>query len=109
MRLFCFPYSGANAWIYQRWDDGLPEAIAVYPVELPGHGTLRAMPPLTRMEAMVKQVARAVIPYLDQPFALFGHSMGALLAFELARYLLEGAQADASLPFRVGSWGSPSP
>ncbi len=90
LRLFCFPYSGANAWVYQRWSDGLPGTIDVCPVELPGHGSLRAMPLLTRMDAMVEQVARALLPYLGQPgqpFAFFGHSMGALLAFELARYL----------------------
>jgi medium-chain acyl-[acyl-carrier-protein] hydrolase len=93
VRLFCFPYSGANAWVYQRWGDGLPGAIDVCPVELPGHGTLRAMPLCTRIQPLVEQVARALTPYLDPssalaaPFAFFGHSMGALLAFELARYL----------------------
>ncbi len=106
LRLFCFPYSGANARVYQRWSEGLPEAIAVYPVELPGHGSLHAMPQLTRMDVLVKHVARAIVPYLGQPFAFFGHSMGALLAFELARYLRKEHQPVPTYLF-VSGHGAP--
>ena len=109
VRLFCFPYSGANAWAYKGWQEGLPTPIEVCPVELPGHGRLHAAPLCTRMDALVEQVARALRPYIDPaapgagreaglPFAFFGHSMGALLSFELARRLrAEGGPAPCCL------------
>lgn len=87
LRLFCFPYSGASASVYYRWADGLPAALEVCPVQLPGRGTRLSEPPFGRLDDMVPLAAEALVPYLDRPFALFGHSMGALLAFEVARYL----------------------
>jgi medium-chain acyl-[acyl-carrier-protein] hydrolase len=87
LRLFCFPYSGASASAYYRWADGLPAALEVCPVQLPGRGTRLSEPPYNRLDDMVPPVAEALLPYLDRPFALFGHSMGALLGFEVARHL----------------------
>ncbi|MBI5032172.1 MAG: thioesterase [Chloroflexi bacterium] len=87
LRLFCFPYSGSNAALFHAWQDGLPSSIQVYPVQLPGHGTRIAESPFTQLAPLVQATANALLPYLDKPFALFGHSLGALLTFELARYL----------------------
>jgi medium-chain acyl-[acyl-carrier-protein] hydrolase len=87
LRLFCFPYSGAGASIFYTWPDVLPAAIEVCPIELPGHGTRLAEPPLTRLSPLVQAVAPALLPHLDGPFAFFGHSMGTLVSFELARHL----------------------
>jgi len=87
VNLFCFPYSGANASIYHSWLSGLPKPLAVIPVELPGRGRRLSEPPHTRLSSLVESAAEALIPYLDHPFAFFGHSMGALLSFELARFL----------------------
>lgn len=87
LRLFCFPYSGASAAIYLRWPESLPPNIEVCAVQLPGHGTRLAEPPFRRLPALVQATAQALLPYLDLPFAFFGHSMGALLSFELARHL----------------------
>lgn len=87
VRLFCFPYSGAAASIYYPWADQLPASIEVCPVQLPGHGTRLQEPLATRLAPQVEALAAGLAPAFDRPFAFFGHSMGALLSFELARYL----------------------
>jgi medium-chain acyl-[acyl-carrier-protein] hydrolase len=87
LRLFCFPYSGAGASVYYPWTGLLPGAIEVCPVQLPGRENRLNEDPMTSMEALVETAASGLLPFLDKPFAFFGHSMGALLCFELARYL----------------------
>src|SRR5215207_8603838 len=87
VRLFCFPYAGGGTAIFRDWAGGLPTAIEVCPVVLPGRGSRMGESPLTRLSAVVEQLARAITPYLDKPFAFFGHSMGAFIGFELARSL----------------------
>jgi medium-chain acyl-[acyl-carrier-protein] hydrolase len=62
----------------------------VVPVHLPGRGNRFTEPALTRSDALVEQLASELEPFLDVPFAFFGHSMGAMLAFELARRLRAG-------------------
>jgi medium-chain acyl-[acyl-carrier-protein] hydrolase len=56
-------------------------------IELPGHGTRMAEPLLTRMTELVAAIASSLLPHLDKPFAFFGHSMGAWVSFEVARWL----------------------
>jgi amino acid adenylation domain-containing protein len=87
LRLFCFPYAGAGASIYRTWSDGLPADVEVCPVQLPGRGTRLTETPFTRLAPLVEALARAMGPLLDKPFAFFGHSLGALVVFELARQL----------------------
>jgi medium-chain acyl-[acyl-carrier-protein] hydrolase len=87
LRLFCFPYSGADASIFATWADNLPAAVEVWPVRFPGRGTRLAEPPFTRLGPLVQAIANALLPYLVMPFAFFGHSLGALVSFELARRL----------------------
>ncbi|MFD8850171.1 thioesterase II family protein [Streptomyces sp. NPDC059604] len=87
MRLICFPWAGAGALGYASWE--LPEELAteVWAVQLPGRENRVGQPPLRRITAMVDMLLPALKPLMDRPFAFFGHSMGALLAFELARAL----------------------
>ena len=87
LRLFCFPYAGGSSLIFRTWASSLPKNIEICPVELPGRGTQMKLPYLMRMEALVEAIAPIILPYLDKPFAFFGHSMGGLLSFELARHL----------------------
>jgi medium-chain acyl-[acyl-carrier-protein] hydrolase len=87
LRLFCFPHSGAAAAMYRPWVGALGPRVQVCPVELPGHGTRIAEPLARRLAPLVAETAAALRPYLDRPYAIFGHSMGALLGFELARSL----------------------
>lgn len=87
LRLFCFPYAGGSASIYRTWVDALPPDVEVYPVQLPGRENRLREPAFTRLSALVQALAQALSPYLDRPFAFFGHSLGALIGFELAREL----------------------
>jgi len=87
LRLFCFPYAGAGASIFRTWSDGLPADVEVCPVQIPGRGTRLMETPFTQLAPMVEALAQTIGPLLDKPFAFFGHSLGALVGFELARQL----------------------
>lgn len=87
LRLFCFPYAGGAARIFRTWSDSLPKTVEVCPVELPGRGKQIRLAPFTRLQPLVQAIAQSLLPYLDQPFAFFGHSLGGLIAFELTHYL----------------------
>jgi medium-chain acyl-[acyl-carrier-protein] hydrolase len=87
IRLFCFPYAGGNAAIYRDWSSALPADVEVCPVQLPGRSNRLSEVPFTELSALVQVLARELSPLLDMPFAIFGHSLGALLGFELAREL----------------------
>jgi medium-chain acyl-[acyl-carrier-protein] hydrolase len=87
LRLFCFPYAGAGALIFRKWSDALPRDIEVCPIQLPGRGTRLTEPPFTKLPCLIEALVRALDPLLDKPFAFFGHSLGALIGFELARQI----------------------
>src|SRR2546423_15412499 len=87
VRLFCFPYAGGGASVFRAWADSLPSSVEVRPVQLPGRETRFREPAFTRLPPLVEALAESLRPYLDRPFAFFGHSLGALVAFELARRL----------------------
>jgi medium-chain acyl-[acyl-carrier-protein] hydrolase len=87
VRLFCFPYAGGRAALFRPWIDGLPSNVELHAIELPSRGRRMREPPMTRIEPLVRAIAGAIQPYLDKPFCFFGHSMGALTSFELARLL----------------------
>lgn len=87
LRLFCLPYAGGGASIFRTWPDALPVSVEVVPVHLPGRETRISEQPFRRLQPLVGAIADAVAPHLSKPYAIFGHSMGALLGFELARHL----------------------
>ncbi len=97
VRLFCFPYSGAAASVFYPWADILPATIEVCPVQLPGHGTRLAEPLHDRLGPLVAALADGLAPYFDKPFAFFGHSMGALLSYELACLLRQQGRSPVHL------------
>ncbi|MEL6702992.1 MAG: alpha/beta fold hydrolase [Bacteroidota bacterium] len=88
VRMFCLPYAGGGASIYRQWGSVWPHVAEVFAVQPPGREGRIAEPLLTSMDTWIGQLATAVSPYLDRPYALFGHSMGALASFELAHELL---------------------
>lgn len=87
LRLFCFPYAGGTASIYHQWQSSLPPSVEVCPVQFPGRGKRMGETPFTDVFPLVEATAIALQPFLDKPFAFFGHSMGGLISFELARHL----------------------
>lgn len=87
LRLFCFPYAGSGVMIYHNWAEQLPSDVEVYLARLPGReGRLREAP-LTQLTPLVHLISAEIRPLLNKPFAFFGHSMGAVISFELARLL----------------------
>lgn len=87
LRLFCFPYAGGNDAFFRTWQKSLPSFVEVCRVLLPGRGARLQQPPYRQLALMVEAIGEALTGYMDKPFALFGHSMGAMISFELARYL----------------------
>ena len=87
MRLFCFPYAGGRASIFRSWLDALPEEVELCGIQLPGREDRLGEQAYTRLTPLVQTLAEAIYPYLDKPFAFYGHSMGSLISFELAREL----------------------
>ncbi|BAZ37898.1 putative thioesterase [Calothrix sp. NIES-4101] len=87
LRLFCLPYAGGSSIIFRSWLNKLPGNVEICLIELPARGSKIKLPPLNRLEAIVKELSIQIQPYLDKPFAFFGHSMGGLLSFEIARHL----------------------
>jgi len=87
LTLLCLPYSGASAMVYSRWRRKLPEWLKLQPVELPGRGARFGEPLQTDIRALARQLAAEHAPALRGPYALFGHSLGALLACEMAHAL----------------------
>ena len=87
LRLFCLPYAGGGAAIYRGWPREFPSMIDVRAVRLPGREQRTAEPAWTNLGHVAAALAKALLPLLEQPFAFFGHSMGAAIAYEVARVL----------------------
>lgn len=87
LRLLCLPFAGGGAATYRRWPRLLPAHVDVYAVQPPGRETRIGEPPIRRLDTLVTAMAEATRPYRGAPYALFGHSLGGLVAFELTRAL----------------------
>ena len=85
LRLFCFLYAGGNATIFRNWHERLPANVEVCAVQLPGRGRRLNENPFASVTSVVRPVSDALVLYCVKPFAFFGHSMGALLSFEITR------------------------
>ena len=106
LRLFCFPYAGAGASIFYPWAKQLPAEIELCAIQLPGRENRLRESPLNRLKEVVQSLVPLLKPYLDLPFAFFGHSMGALISFELTREL---RRQNYSLPFHLFVSGRKAP
>ena len=87
VRLFCLPYAGAGASVFRPWVDLLPPEIELCAIQLPGREERSREERFTRIDPLVEDLARHLEGSLDRPFALFGHSMGSVIAYELACFL----------------------
>lgn len=106
-RLFAFPYAGGNAHIFRSWADALPASIEVIGIEAPGKGSRLLESPYTTVEELVAGLLDAIGPLLhERPFSFFGHSNGALIAFELCSCL---QQRGLPMPKRLFLSASPAP
>lgn len=89
MNLFCFPFAGGNAYSYRQLEQSVHPAIKVVPIEPPGRGRRSHEPRVTSMQEMTLDLVARMRPLLDRPFALFGHSMGALSAYLVSCQLVK--------------------
>jgi medium-chain acyl-[acyl-carrier-protein] hydrolase len=97
LRLICLPPAGGGASRYRDWAALLPKDIEVVSVQLPGRESRFTEDPFTSMEQLAGPLLDGLASYLTHPFALFGHSMGAFIAFELARRVRSGGLAPVHL------------
>ncbi len=88
MRLFCLPHAGSGAAAFYRWKSELP-GIDVCPVLLPGREARLRELSVDDLRALIGELLEATKAYLDVPFAIFGHSMGSLIAYEWTVHLAE--------------------
>ena len=86
-RLFCFPYAGGGAQVFSTWRSGLPPAIELVAVSLPGREAHFRSPPFREWDTLIDALAQQLEPHLDLPYAFFGHSLGARVGFELTHRL----------------------
>lgn len=94
VRLFCLPHAGAGSALYNGWKRLLPPTIEVSPIQIPGRESRLGEPSYIDSEALIEQIALAMRDRMDKPYAIFGHSMGALLALDLAFRLREDRQPE---------------
>jgi medium-chain acyl-[acyl-carrier-protein] hydrolase len=92
LRLFCFPYAGGNTQVFRHWQRHFAADTSFSLAQLPGRGARLGEPPFKQYKPLVNALADAIIPQLPQTFAFWGHSMGALISFELARELRRRGQ-----------------
>ncbi len=86
-RLFCFPYAGGSATAYAAWEALLPRHVELVAVQPPGRANRLNEPLLTSIEDMVEQIVRVIPAWLDRPYLIYGHSLGAAVSFDLLHAL----------------------
>ncbi|MGK7940903.1 MAG: thioesterase II family protein [Crocosphaera sp.] len=105
-RLFCFPYAGGGSNIFRQWPNQLSKRVEVCSIRLPGREQRIREKLITKLDCLLETMTPYLLPYLDKPFAFFGHSMGALISFEFARYLFKN---QGLCPFHlfISGYGNP--
>ncbi len=95
LRVFLVPYAGGSALGYRSLEPAIPDGVEAIALELPGRGLLADAPRPATLRALAGVLATRLLPLLERPWALFGHSLGGLVAFELARHLSEAHGVEA--------------
>jgi len=92
LRLICFPYAGGSSIVFHNWKLALSPAVEIFPVQLPGRGMRIQQAPFKRIGPLIEAMIEGLSPFLRGRFAFLGHSMGALIAYELANALMSRGQ-----------------
>ncbi len=89
MNLFCFPYAGGSSIMYDKWQSSFPENVRIIPIEYPGRGSKIKEPLISNFRTLLDYLENEVIKNISgsKTYAFFGHSLGAIIAFELALLL----------------------
>ena len=104
LRLFCFHGVGGSGLWFKNWSKNWQSDIEVYPVELPGRVTGSKEKPFTEFLPLIKTLGKIISHKIDSPFAFYGHSMGALICFELAHLLQQEYCLSPIHLFISGCW-----
>lgn len=91
LRIFCFPYAGGSSQIFRTWSTQFPDEIELCPIQLPGRGSRFEEVPYRQIAPLITALAEVILPRMDRPCAFFGHSMGSIIAYELAQHLKQTA------------------
>lgn len=97
VRLVCFPHAGGASTYYFPVSRTLSPSIEVIAVQYPGRQDRRFEPPIGDVHTLADHVVAALGPVASQPLALFGHSLGAMVAFEVARRLEDAGSTPLGL------------
>lgn len=106
MRLFLFPFAGGGPPAFRVWPSKVPDHIETWIVHYPGRGSRHNEAPIKELATLVEKIHQTIQPLLDKPFALFGHSLGGLVAYELTRTLLQKKLLQPNALF-VSACGAP--
>jgi len=103
MNLICLPYAGGSARIFNGWDQAMGRGIECRAVELAGRGRRYPHKPYADVEEAIDDLLKLTAPYIaDEPYGIFGHSMGSLLAFELMHRLQKAGEQLPACAFLSG-------
>jgi medium-chain acyl-[acyl-carrier-protein] hydrolase len=105
-RLICFPYAGGGASAFRRWAPLIPAGVELVAVQPPGREARFTETPYRALTPLVAGLREAIAPLLDRPTIFFGHSLGALVAYELVRMLIA---ADMPRPAHLFASGRRAP
>lgn len=87
IRLFCFPYAGGSATVFNSWVNQLPEEVELVAIQLPGRGSRMSEPLYTDMDSLANDLTDEIQALTDVPYLFFGHSMGSRIAFKVLQKL----------------------
>lgn len=106
IRLFCFHYGGGSASIFSKWQQDMPNYIEICPVQLPGRENRLEEPLYKNLVPIIEDLENDVFINQGKSFAFFGHSIGALICFELARSF---RKHKLNMPFHIFVSGLAAP
>lgn len=87
VRIFAVPYNGGSIAGFAAWAEHVPSDVELWTVQLPGQMDRKAEPAPSELVGWARALADAMAPLLDRPYAVYGHSLGGLVAFEVVREL----------------------
>jgi medium-chain acyl-[acyl-carrier-protein] hydrolase len=105
LRLLCFHHAGGDAFVFRQWHEQLFHDVELWAAQLPGRPPRHGEPGFDRLGDLIADMVGAIAPVFDEPFALFGHSMGAYLAYECAHQ----AERRGRVPARLFVSGCSAP
>ena len=109
INLFCLPFAGGNKYSYQKYIEKAPSFLNIIPIEYPGRGARMKEPLISEAELLVDDLYHLIKKAADQgDYAIYGHSMGGLIGYLVARKLIENNHRPPLHLFITGTSGPTS-